>query len=119
MHVFKSFQKKVLDDLQKCSPKTKIRRRKTPFPFLVHKEYGTFILKISKKFQTWPANSCEASGYITCLVCCYNVTYSGIIHAQYFALINLSLKLQICAKAHFSLLLILLAAPPRPQELET
>ena len=37
------------------------------------------------------------------------------MHAQYFALINLSLKLQICAKAHFSLLLILLAAPPRPQ----
>ena len=35
------------------------------------------------------------------------ITYL-IIHAQYFALMNLNLKLQYCARASFSLLLILL-----------
>ena len=57
----------------------RIRKRKEPFPTL--KVYGTFMSAVS---------------------------YS-ILHAQYFVLINFTLKLQSCAKASFSLLLILLA----------
>ena len=56
---------------------------------------GTETYTYQTKSPTWPANtgkdSCEMYTHFLCLLL--------LMHAQYFALLNLSLKLQFCDEA--------------------
>ena len=57
---------------------------------------------------TDPANTGKNSSGVNASHLMSAFTYYWLIHAQYFALINMNLKLQFCAKISFSLLLIIL-----------
>ena len=60
--------------------------------------YGTETYTYQTKSPTWPANtgkdSCEVYTNFLCMLLLY-----WIMDAQYFALLNLILKLQFCGEA--------------------
>ena len=73
------------------------------------KGYGTFIYAWNRFLQTiQPTQARQGSCGVVIVSLPFSTVTYWIMHAQYFALINLNLRLWFCARASFCLLLILL-----------